>query len=84
MIYLLIGEIEEGRNSLLCVVCDGEGKVLEYRPLTEMFLEFILDLRTTSNEGEFNQFAEHIKKDQQTNIDFIERLQLPMRNNVVH
>ena len=84
MIDLLVGEIEEGRNGLLCVVCDGEGKVLEYRSLTEMFLEFILDLRTTSNESEFNQFADHIKRDQQASIDFIERLQLPKGNNVVH
>ena len=84
MIELTIGEIEKGKNGLLCVVNDDNGKILEQRPLGKMFRQFILELQATENEDEFNHFAEKIKSDLQVGIDFIERLQLPVGSNSIH
>ena len=83
MIALTIGEIEKGRNGLLCVVYDEEG-IIDKRPLGVMFRDFIIELNTTENEDTFNQFAEKIKGDLQTGIDFIERLQLPLGSKSTH
>ena len=84
MIALTVGEIEKGRNGLLCIVYDDNEQILEQRPLGLMFRDFILELHTTENEDTFNQFAEKIKNDLQTGIEFIERLQLQIGSDSVH
>jgi hypothetical protein len=84
MIALAVGEIEKGRNGLLCIVYDTNDQILEQRPLGLMFRDFILELNTTENEDTFNQFAERIKDDLKTGIDFIERLQLRIGTDSVH
>ena len=50
MISLTIGEIEQGKNGLLCVQCDDNGEILEQRPLGIMFQHFILELQATEND----------------------------------
>ena len=84
MIALTVGEIDNGRNGLLCIVYDNNEQIMEQRPLGLMFRDFILELNTTENEDTFNQFAERIKDDLKTGIDFIERLQLRIGTDSVH
>ena len=84
MIALTVGEIEKDRNGLLCVVCDSDDEILEQRPLSVMFRDFIIELKETETQETFNQFAEKIKSDLQTGIDFIERLQLQIGNDSIH
>ena len=84
MITLTVGEIDKGRNGLLCIVYDNDEQILEQRPLDLMFRDFILELNTTENEDTFNQFAERIKDDLKTGIEFIERLQLRIGTDSVH
>ncbi len=85
MIILTVGEIEEKGNSLVCAVCDdNEEAIIEQRPLGELFQEFVLSLKAIETEDRFNQFAEKIKADLLTGIDFIERLQLPVGSDSVH
>ena len=84
MITLTVGEIDKGRNGLLCIVYDNNEQILEQRPLGLMFRDFILELNTTENEDTFNQVAERIKDDLKTGIEFIERLQLRIGTDSVH
>ncbi len=85
MIILTVGEIEEKGNSLVCAVCDdNEEAIIEQRPLGELFQEFVLSLKAIETEDRFNQFAEKIKGDLQTGIDFIERLQIPVGSHTTH
>jgi hypothetical protein len=84
MITLTVGEIDKGRNGLLCIVYDNDEQILEQRPLGLMFRDFILELNTTENEDTFNQYAERIKDDLKTGIEFIERLQLRIGTDSVH
>ena len=84
MIALTVGEIDKGRNGLLCIVYDNNEEILEQRPLGLMFRDFILELNTTENEDTFNQFAERIKDDLKIGIEFIERLQLRIGTDSVH
>jgi hypothetical protein len=84
MITLTVGEIDKGRNGLLCIVYDNDEQILEQRPLGLMFRDFILELNTTENEDTFNQFAERIKDDLKMGIDFIERLQLRIGTDSIH
>ena len=84
MITLTVGEIDKGRNGLLCIVYDNDEQILEQRPLGLMFRDFILELNTTENEDTFNQYAERIKDDLKMGIDFIERLQLRIGTDSIH
>ena len=81
MLALTFGEIEKNTNSLLCVVCNDNGEILQKQPLGMIF---ILELQATENEDECNQFAEKIKRDLQAGIGFIERLQIPVGSNGKH
>ena len=83
MLAITIGEIEEGKNSLVCIVHDNE-EIVEQRPLGEMFSDFIMELKATETEERFNQFVEKIKGDLQTGINFIEQLQMQVRSDSVH
>ena len=84
MIALTVGEIEKDRNGLLCVVCNSDDEILEQRPLSVMFRDFIIELKETETQDTFNQFAEKIKSDLQMGIDFIERLQMQIGSDSTH
>ena len=85
MIILTVGDTEGKGNSLVCAVCDeNEEAIIDQRHLGEMFKDFVLSLQATETKDRFNQFAEKIKGDLQTGIDFIERLQIPLGSNTTH
>jgi hypothetical protein len=83
MLAITVGEIEEGKNSLVCIV-HNDKEIIEQRPLGEMFNDFIMELKATETEERFNQFVEKIKGDLEAGIKFIEQLQMQVRSDSVH